>query len=76
MFIQFKNCLDEKIIEAIIDEPGNVPTLKYKKNLLYIHSSCIFAYIVFYFIILLFSRSKFPEYRTTKFILVMINYSD
>ena len=76
MFIQFKNCLDEKIIEAIIDEPENVPTLKYKKNLLYIHSSCIFAYTIFYFIILLISRNKFPEYRTTKFILVMINYSD
>ena len=76
MFIQFKNCLDEKILDAIIDEPENVPTLKYKKNLLYIHSSCILAYTIFYFVILLFSRSKFPEYRTTKFILVMINYSD
>ena len=76
MFIQFKNCLDEKILDAIIDEPEIVYTLKYKKNLLYIHSSCIFAYTIFYFIILLFTRSKFPEYRTTKFILVMINYSD
>ena len=76
MYIQFKNCLEEKMIDAIIDDPDYTPTLQYKKKLLKIHSFCIFSYCIIYNIFIFLFRNILAEYRTIKFIIVMINYSD
>ena len=76
MFMQFKNCLDEKILDSIIEDPEYTPTLKYKKKLLFTHSFCIFSFTIAYYIFIFIFRNNFAEYRTIKFIIVMINYSD
>ena len=76
MFIQIKNCLEEKILDAIIDDQENVPTLKYKQKLLYIHWLSILGFIIIYFFVTSIFKYKFEEYRTLKFIIIMINYSD
>ena len=76
MFIQFKFCLEEKLLDAIIDDPANVPTLKFKKKLLYIHSMIIISYVIIYYIIIFILRYNFEEYRTIKFIIAIINYTD
>ena len=76
MFMKFKYCLEDKIIDAIIDDPENVPTLKFKKKILISHSLSILIYTAIYYIIVFVSKNYFSEYRTIKFILVMINYSD
>ena len=76
MFFQFKNCLEDKISEAIIDQPELVHTLKYKKNLLYMHCFCILSFSIIYYLIIFLFRNSFSQYRTTKFVVMMINYSD
>ena len=76
MFIQIKNCLEEKIIDAVIDDPEIIPTLKYKKMLLYVHWFSILAFIVVYFFVISVFKYVFVEYRTLKLIIIMINYSD
>ena len=76
MFLQIKNCLEEKIIEAMIDEPEYVPTLKYKKNLLFTHCISIVIFIIIYYLLIYLFKNTFSEYRTTKFIIMMINYTD
>ena len=76
MFIQFKLCLEEKLIDAIIDDPANVPTVKFKKKLLYIHTMIIISYVIIYYIIIFILRYNFAEYRTIKFIIAFINYTD
>ena len=76
MFMQFKHCLEEKILDAIIDEPDNVPTLKYKKKLLSLHSLTIIFFVGFYFIIKSIIKLMLREYLTIKFIITFINYSD
>ena len=76
MFIQIKNCLEEKILDAIIDDQEIVPTLKYKQKLLYIHWFSILGFIIIYFFITSIFKYNFEEYRTLKFIIIIINYSD
>ena len=76
MFMQFKHCLEEKLLDAIIDEPDSVPTLKYKKKLLFLHSLIIIVFVGFYFIIKYTLKLMFQEYITIKFIITFINYSD
>ena len=76
MFIQIKNYLEDNIAEALIDEPEYAFTLKYKKNLLYSHCFCVLSFTIFYYVIIFLLKSNFSEYRTTKFVVMMINYSD
>ena len=76
MFIQFKNCIEERMIDGIIDEPEIIPALKYKKKLLYSHTFTVILFVIIYFIILSILRNFFEEYRTIKFIIVLVNYSD
>lgn len=76
MFIQTKNCLEEKIIDAIIDEPEYVPTLRYKKRILNIHFFSILSFVFSYFILIFVFKYQSIEYRTPKFIFIMTNYSD
>ena len=76
MFLQYKFCLEEKIIDAMIDDPVNVPALKYKKKLLYFHSASIVLYVILYYIISFIIKYNYQEYRTIKYIIAFINYSD
>ena len=72
MYIQFKHCLEEKILNAIIDEPDNVPILKYKKKLLILHLLTIIFFVGFYFIIKYTLKFMLQEYITIKFIITFI----
>ena len=76
MFFKYKNCLEEKYLDAIMNNIGRAPTLKYKMKLLYKHLFSVLIFALVYFIILFISKKFFSEYRTFKFIIAMINYSD
>ena len=76
MFFQFKSCLEERIIDAIIDEPDMVPTIKFKKKMLLMHSFTIVIFLFLYFFIKFILKLSFDQYITIKLTLVLINYSD
>ena len=76
MFLQFKSCLEERIIDAIIDEPDLVPTIKFKKKLLFKHSFAILIFLFLYFCVKFILRISFDQYVSIKFTLIIINYSD
>jgi hypothetical protein len=76
MFLQFKSCLEERMIDAIIDEPDLVPTIKFKKKILFMHSFAIVIFLFIYFCIKFILSFSFDHYISIKFTLVFINYSD
>ena len=76
MFLQFKSCLDERLIDAIIDEPDLVPTIKFKKKILFMHSFVIVIFLFLYFCIKFILSLSFDKYISIKLTLVLINYSD
>ena len=76
MFFQFKSCLEERMIDAIIDEPDLVPTIKFKKKILFMHSFAIVIFLFIYFCIKFILSFSFDQYISIKFTLVFINYSD
>ena len=76
MFLQFKSCLEERLIDAIIDEPDLVPTIKFKKKILFMHSFAIVIFLFIYFCIKFILRLALDQYISIKLTFVLINYSD
>ena len=76
LFLSYKKCLDDKYAQWMQNHPDNIPTLIIKKKLLYRHFISCVLFILFHIFFYIIMRNYLIEYRTTKFMLIFIYYSD
>ena len=76
LFCKIKSSIDIRLNEALGEQPIMLPALKLKKKILKIHTLIIFLFDVLLTTIYMYYRGHFAEYRTLRFILIFITYSD
>ena len=76
LFCKLRSSINNRLNEALGEQPIMYPALKLKNKLLKIHTITIFLFDVSLTTIYLYYREHLNEYRTLRFILIFITYSD
>ena len=76
LFLSYKKCLDDKYAQWMQNHPNDIQTISIKKKILYKHFFSCILFIFFHISFYIIMNYHFVEYRTIKFMLIFINYSD